>query len=101
METYLGLCGLGDLIVTCTSVHSRNYQAGFQIGKADSAEEFLKTNTKTVEGINTVKAVYAMAKEMNVEMPIVNQLYNVLYMGGKPSECVDELMMRKLVPEIY
>lgn len=101
METYLGLCGLGDLIVTCTSIHSRNYQAGYAIGKANSAKEFLANNTKTVEGINTVNAVHAMAKEIHIEMPIVNQLYQVLYEGANPSECADELMNRKLVPEHY
>lgn len=101
METYLGLCGLGDLIVTCTSIHSRNYQAGYAIGKANSAKEFLETNTKTVEGINTVNAVHKMANEMNIEMPIVDQIYKVLYENGKPSECADELMNRKLVPEIH
>lgn len=100
METYLGLCGLGDLIVTCTSVHSRNFQAGYAIGKANSAKEFLETNTKTVEGINTVKAVYSMTKDIDVEMPIVNQLYSVLYQNAKPSECIDELMNRKLISEI-
>ncbi|MBE6114815.1 MAG: NAD(P)-dependent glycerol-3-phosphate dehydrogenase [Erysipelotrichaceae bacterium] len=99
METYLGLCGLGDLIVTCTSVHSRNYQAGYAIGKADSATEFLATNTKTVEGINTIRAVYHMAKEMNIDMPIINIAYKVLFEGMKPSESLELLMNRKLVAE--
>lgn len=100
METYLGLCGLGDLIVTCTSIHSRNFQAGYAIGKANSAKEFLETNIKTVEGINTVNAVYSMAKEVDIEMPIVNQLYTILYQNAKPSDCIDELMNRKLISEI-
>lgn len=100
METYLGLCGLGDLIVTCTSQHSRNFQAGYAIGKANDATEFLKNNTKTVEGINTAKAIYHHAKEIDVDMPIVNQIYRVLFENAIPSICVEELMNRKLVPEI-
>ncbi len=100
METYLGLCGLGDLIVTCTSRHSRNFQAGLAIGKANSAEDFLRTNTKTVEGINTTNAVYHMAKDMGVDMPIINEIYKVLYENLKPTECASELMNRKLVPEV-
>lgn len=100
METYLGLCGLGDLIVTCTSRHSRNFQAGLAIGKANSAEDFLRTNTKTVEGINTTNAVYHMAKDLGVDMPIVNEIYKILFEGMKPNECVAELMNRKLVPEV-
>lgn len=100
IETYLGLCGLGDLIVTCTSHHSRNFQAGYEIGKANDASEFLKHNTKTVEGINTANAVYHHAKELNVDMPIVNQIYRVLFENAKPSVCIEELMNRKLVPEI-
>ncbi|MBP3399274.1 MAG: NAD(P)-dependent glycerol-3-phosphate dehydrogenase, partial [Erysipelotrichaceae bacterium] len=61
-ETYLGLDGVGDLIVTCTSYHSRNFTAGLAIGKADSAVEFLKNNTKTVEGIRCAKVVYEESK---------------------------------------
>ena len=100
METYLGLCGLGDLIVTCTSKHSRNFQAGYAIGKANDATEFLKTNTKTVEGINTAKAIYFHAKEIDVDMPIVNQIYRVLFENAVPSTCIEELMNRKLISEL-
>ena len=100
METYLGLCGLGDLIVTCTSKHSRNFQAGYAIGKANDAKQFLESNTKTVEGINTANAIYHHAKEIGVDMPIVNQIYRVLYENAKPSICINELMNRKLVSEI-
>jgi len=98
-QTYLGLCGVGDLIVTCTSVHSRNYQAGIIIGQADSADYFLKNNKKTVEGIKACKSVHAKASEIGVEMPITNEIYSVLYEGKKPSEAIDHLMARSLKSE--
>lgn len=99
VETYLGLCGLGDLIVTCTSRHSRNFQAGYAIGKANEAATFLANNNKTVEGINTAKAVYCHSLELGIEMPIVTQIYRVLFEGALPSKCIEELMNRKLISE--
>lgn len=98
-ETFLGLDGVGDLIVTCTSVHSRNYQAGLAIGQADSAEEFMKNNTKTVEGIKTAKVVYEVAKEKGIPMPITEEVYKVLYEGKKPSTAAISLMSRSLKAE--
>ncbi len=98
-ETFLGLTGIGDLIVTCTSKHSRNFQAGFMIGKHDSAEYFWENNNKTVEGVNACKIVYQEAKRLNVEMPIVNQVYKVLFEKGIPSQSIDELMGRDLKKE--
>lgn len=98
-ETFLGLNGVGDLIVTCSSYHSRNFQAGLIIGKNDSAKEFLKNNTKTVEGINACKIVYEKAKEKNIDMPITNAVYQVLFEDKKPSLAVMELMKRELKEE--
>lgn len=98
-STFIGLTGIGDLMVTCNSVHSRNYQAGYAIGKADSAEEFLRTNTKTVEGIRTAKIVYELSKEKGVEMPIITAVYDVIFRGRKPTEVVNELMTRELKKE--
>lgn len=97
--TYLGLTGLGDLIVTCYSFHSRNFTAGMEIGKADSAYEFLKNNTKTVEGIRTIKVIYENAKKVNIELPIINALYEIVYEGKKPSEIIEKLMNRPLKTE--
>ena len=99
-ETFLGLNGVGDLIVTCSSVHSRNYQAGLAIGKADDAGEFLKNNTKTTEGIATTKVVYEKAKEEGIDMPITEAVYQVLYELKKPSEVIGGLMSRSLKSEI-
>lgn len=98
-ETYLGLSGVGDLIVTCTSRHSRNFQAGFQIGSHDSAEIFWKTNTRTVEGIRAAKVIYEESRIKNISMPITEQVYRVLYEGEKPSRAIRILMSRELKSE--
>lgn len=99
LETYLGLTGLGDLIVTCYSFHSRNFQAGLEIGKANSAEEFLKNNKKTVEGINTVKTMYKISLKDKVELPIITCLYMILFENRKPSEVTRYLMSRPIKKE--
>ena len=98
-ETFMGLTGVGDLLVTCNSWHSRNFQAGYAIGKADLAKEFLEKNDKTVEGIQTVKLVHQIAKEKNISMPIINALYDVLFRGLSSHETVYNLMLRELKPE--
>jgi glycerol-3-phosphate dehydrogenase (NAD(P)+) len=99
LTTYLGLTGIGDLLVTCTSYHSRNFQAGLQIGKANSAKEFLKNNKMTVEGIRTAKVINDMCKIYNVEMPVVNGVYKILYEDVKPSTVLTETMNRPLKNE--
>ena len=98
-ETYLGLDGVGDLIVTCTSYHSRNFTAGLEIGKADSAEEFLRNNKRTVEGVRCAKVVYEEALKHGISMPITDQVYKVLFEGKKPSAALSELMSRELKAE--
>ena len=99
LETFLGLTGIGDLVVTCTSEHSRNFQAGYQIGKHNSAKYFWENNTKTVEGVRACEIVYTEAKKLGIEMPIVEQIYKVLYEDAIPSECINCLMNRELKPE--
>ncbi len=99
-ETFLGLDGVGDLIVTCTSVHSRNFQAGLKIGKDNSALEFLKNNKYTVEGIKACKVVYEESIKNNIVMPITEQVYKILYEGKKPTDAVEDLMSRDLKSEI-
>lgn len=98
-ETFLGLCGVGDLIVTCTSPHSRNFQAGYSIGKNNSAKHFFDNNTKTVEGVFAAKVVHEVAKEKNISMPITEQVYRVVYEGKSPSEAISDLMERDLKAE--
>jgi len=98
-ETYLGLTGVGDLIVTCTSYHSRNFQAGLLIGKANSAKSFWETNTKTVEGVKAAKAIYEQSKLLDISMPITEQVYKILYENVLPSEAAKALMNRELKSE--
>jgi glycerol-3-phosphate dehydrogenase (NAD(P)+) len=92
--TFAGLTGIGDLIVTCTSVHSRNWRAGNLLGKGQSLDEVLRNMGMVVEGVRTTKAAYQLAQKMNVSMPITNALYDVLFNHKKPKEAVDILMAR-------
>lgn len=98
-DTFLGLCGVGDLVVTTTSHHSRNFQAGLEIGKNDSAIGYLKSLSKTVEGIHAAKAVHEIAVEENISMPITEQVYEIVYQEKKPSVALKELMNRDLKEE--
>lgn len=92
--TFSGLSGLGDLIVTCTSVHSRNWRAGHMLGKGKSLDEVLESMGMVVEGIRTTKAVHQLAVELNVEMPITTALFSVLFENKRPEVAVRELMGR-------
>lgn len=100
-DTYFGLTGIGDLIVTCSSVHSRNFQAGFEIGKCNGSINFMTHNKKTCEGVRTCKVIYEDVKNNNlgIEVPIVNAVYSVLYENAIPSEVISELMGRALKSE--
>ena len=92
--TFTGLTGVGDLIVTCTSIHSRNWKAGNLLGKGYKLEEVLKNMGMVVEGVRTAEAAYQLAKKMNIEMPITNAIYNVLFNGRDAKAEVDKLMGR-------
>lgn len=100
-ETYLGLTGLGDLVVTCSSKFSRNYQAGYQIGSENDATKFMNENTKTVEGIRTCKVVHDdLVNYPGLEMPITSAIYRVLYEGANPKQEIHSLMLRDLKQEV-
>ncbi|HDR7312091.1 NAD(P)H-dependent glycerol-3-phosphate dehydrogenase [Bacillus cytotoxicus] len=99
--TFAGLTGIGDLIVTCTSVHSRNWRAGNMIGKGKNLEEVLDRMGMVVEGIRTAEAVYHLAKEKNIDMPITFAIYNVLFNGADAKNTVDALMNRMCKDEQY
>lgn len=99
-HTINGLSGIGDLIVTCTSMHSRNRRAGILIGQGKSMEEACKEVGQVVEGVKTVKSAYKLASVKNIEMPITDALYRVLYEGYDPNKAVYELMTRKNKDEI-
>ena len=98
-QTFMGLTGVGDLIVTCTSPHSRNFQAGYQIGRENDVKNFLENNTKTVEGVRTAKIVHRVAQEEGIDMPICEEIYQILYEGKEPSLCASDLMVRQLKKE--
>ncbi|QVK16985.1 NAD(P)H-dependent glycerol-3-phosphate dehydrogenase [Mycoplasmatota bacterium] len=98
-ETLFGLTGLGDLIVTATSMHSRNYQAGLKIGSGKNLKETLASMTMVVEGVRSCEAAYKYAKELDVEMPIIFAVYDVLFNEIEPVEILKELMQRNLKSE--
>lgn len=95
VETFTGLSGVGDLIVTCTSMHSRNRRCGIMIGEGMSREDAEKKVGMVVEGIYATKAAYDLSKKLDIEMPIVDQLYQVLYEGYSAEDAVKNLMGRK------
>lgn len=93
-ETFAGLSGIGDLIVTCTSMHSRNRRAGILIGQGLKAEEAVKEIGMTVEGYTATECAHKLAEKYNVVMPITEQVYEVLYHGKTPQEAIHDLMER-------
>lgn len=99
-ETFYGLSGIGDLIVTCTSMHSRNRRAGILIGQGKSLAETLKEVHMVVEGVNCATTAYQLGIEYDVEMPIINEAYNVLYNNKSPKEAILNLMCRDKKDEI-
>ena len=93
-ETFYGLSGLGDLIVTCLSEHSRNRKAGFLIGQGMSLEDTKKEVGMVIESIDNIEVAYELGKLHNIEMPIVETVYKVLYEGLNTREAVKTLMTR-------
>lgn len=98
--TFSGLTGIGDLIVTCTSVHSRNWRAGNLLGKGCPLEEVLENMGMVVEGIRTTKAGQQLSEKYGIEMPITNALYDVLFNGKNAKEVVEGLMARDKTHEM-
>lgn len=93
-DTFSGLTGVGDLIVTCTSMHSRNRRAGMLIGQGKSADEALKEVNMVVEGVATTKPAYDLATKLGVSMPITTEAYRILFEGKDPKSAVGSLMTR-------
>lgn len=94
-ETFSGISGLGDLVTTCISPHSRNRFVGEEIGKGKKLKEILSGMDMVAEGVATVKAGYFLSKRYNVSMPITEQVYKVLYKNKDPRIAVDDLMTRE------
>ncbi len=94
IETFYGLSGIGDLIVTCASMHSRNRRAGILIGQGKTMEEAMAEVKMVVEGVYSAKAAYALSQKYNVDMPLVSSVAKVLFKGGNVAEAVKDLMLR-------
>ncbi len=99
-ETFSGLSGIGDLIVTCTSMHSRNRRAGILIGEGKNLDEVVASIGMVVEGVKTTKAAFNLAKKHGIDMPITEEIYNVLYNGSDVKDAVVNLMMRNKTHEM-
>lgn len=97
--TFSGLSGMGDLIVTCASLHSRNRNVGEKIAQGKTLDEILASSPMVAEGVRTAKSAMALAQKHHVEMPITEQVYRVLYENANPREAVSTLMMREAKPE--
>ncbi|MCD7736710.1 MAG: NAD(P)-dependent glycerol-3-phosphate dehydrogenase [Lachnospiraceae bacterium] len=95
-ETFSGLTGIGDLIVTCASMHSRNRRAGILLGQGYTMEEAMKEVNMVVEGVYSTKSAVALARKYNVELPIIEQVNKVLFEGKDPKEAVSALMLRDM-----
>lgn len=99
-KTFMGLSGVGDLIVTCTSMHSRNRRAGILLGQGKTLQQTLDEVHMVVEGVNTAQAAYELSKKYKVEMPIVEEAYNILYNGRAAKDAVMSLMTREKRGEV-
>ncbi|MGN0394463.1 MAG: NAD(P)H-dependent glycerol-3-phosphate dehydrogenase, partial [Coprococcus sp.] len=100
LETLAGLSGMGDLIVTCTSKHSRNRNAGYLIGQGNTYEEAMKKVKMVVEGVYSAKATLALAHKYGIDMPIVEAVNDVLFNGKAARDAMMELLTRDRKSEI-
>jgi glycerol-3-phosphate dehydrogenase (NAD(P)+) len=98
-ETFYGLSGLGDLLATCNSPLSRNYQVGYQLAGGKTLEETLANLQGTAEGVNTCRVLMQRAKQQNIAVPITEQVYRLLQGEITPGQALDELMLRDIKPE--
>jgi glycerol-3-phosphate dehydrogenase (NAD(P)+) len=97
--TFLGLSGIGDLLLTCNSNISRNYTVGYRIGRGEKIKDIITSMNHIAEGIKTSYAVYKFSKKVDVDMPITKEVYSVLYKDKNPKDAATSLMSRSLKPE--
>ena len=100
-ETFSGLSGIGDLIVTCLSRHSRNRYVGEEIGKGNKLDQVVSSMKMVAEGVKTTKSVKALSRKHSVEMPICSAVHDVLFKDENPKETVEKLMTRNLISEKF
>ena len=93
--TFAGLSGMGDLVLTCTGEHSRNRRCGVAVGRGESLQHFLETTQLTVEGVRTTQAVRELSLAKSIELPVTEQVYEILFAGKSPQEGVRSLMSRE------
>lgn len=98
-ETFTGLTGLGDLVLTCTDDQSRNRRTGIALGAGKNLDAVVKEIGQVVEGVSTAKEVVALAQKQNIDMPITEQVFNVLYNDSSPQDAVDALFNRAITKE--
>jgi len=99
-ETFFGLSGAGDLMVTCYSQHSRNRGLGERIGRGETLEQILDSSEKVAEGVWTCQAIHGYASKQGIDMPITEALYGILFEGKNPQESLQQLMSRPARPEV-
>lgn len=97
--TYIGLSGVGDLIVTGTSIHSRNWRAGDALGRGEKIADIEANMGMVIEGVSTTKVAYELAQMLKIDMPIVNAIYHVIYEGAEIKDSIIQLMRREGRPE--
>ena len=100
LNTFSGLTGIGDLIVTCTSMHSRNRRCGIQIGQGKKAQEAIESIGMVVEGVVTTKVAFELSEQFQVAMPITTEIYKILYQSSDAREAVINLMLRSRTHEL-
>ncbi|HPG31404.1 MAG TPA: glycerol-3-phosphate dehydrogenase, partial [bacterium] len=98
-RTFSGLSGLGDLVVTCGSVHSRNYKCGLLLSKNYSLDRIKNEINQTIEGIETVKSAFKLARKLDIDMPITQQVFNLINGNISAEAAVGQLMERLAKPE--
>lgn len=98
-STFSGLSGMGDLLLTCTGSLSRNRTVGLKLGEGKKIEQIKSEMNMVAEGIKTTRSVYDLAKKLNIEMPILEQVYNIIYKNKNCSDAVDDLLKRELKTE--
>ncbi|MBK8981408.1 MAG: NAD(P)H-dependent glycerol-3-phosphate dehydrogenase [Ignavibacteria bacterium] len=99
METFFGLAGIGDLIVTCGSEHSRNRRVGMQLGEGKKLKDILSESKMVAEGVATTKSAFDLSGKLKIELPITHQVYDILYRNKKPKKATKLLMTRNLKEE--
>lgn len=100
VETFVGLSGIGDLVLTCTGEQSRNYTVGRELAQGKTIEEISSSTNMVAEGVPTAKAVYLAAKEKSISMPICTEVYKIIYEKKDPNQSIKDLMNRPLIQEL-